>query len=541
MHDSAPPGKRHVQLGGDTSEDESHEESKSLKAAFVAVKGRLERKPFALNEGQKVVMGRGEQADIQILDSSLSRLHCCITREDESFIIEDLESRNGTWVNGNQITRAHLLSGDRIKTGGIEFEFKVDEERRKVQACLIADVPERVEGAIREKLKMEQADLMNLSPRLETIENYRKVQQDLATIYKIGNLVHSEGDMSKLCELVMDAIFEVVDAERGFLILADDTTGRLSPVAAREGEKRSEEVEVTFSRTIVDESFSSGYSFLSADAMADDRFKEGESIMFRNIRSVMCAPVQTQDKTLGVIYVDTVTDSEAFAKHELELLTAIGKQAGIAIERAKLMEGLEKLFYGSVRTLVATIEAKDKYTFGHSERVTAYAMQIAEHLDEQDDILGTIQLAGLLHDIGKIGIKESILNKAGGLNEEEFADVRGHPAIGAKILTHIENIEDVARAVRHHHERYDGSGYPDGLRGEEIPYEARILAVADAFDAMTSRRPYRDTLSKDEVIEEFSSNKGTQFDPDIADVLLRLFDEDALRTPDSIYAADGGE
>jgi len=512
-----------------------------LKAAFVAVKGRLERKPFALKDGQKVVMGRGEQADIQILDSSLSRLHCCITRENDSFIVEDLESRNGTWVNGKQVSRAHLLPGDRIRIGGVEFEFRLEEDRRRLKANLIADVPERVGGAIKEKLKMDQADLMNLSPRLETIENYRKVQQDLATIYKIGNLIYSEGDMAKLCELVMDVIFEVLDAERGFLILADDATGRLSPVAARQGDKRGDEVEMTFSRTIVDEAFRSGYSFLSADAMADDRFKDGESIVFRNIRSVMCAPVQTQDKTLGVIYVDTVTDSEAFAKHELELLTAIGKQAGIGIERAKLMEGLEKLFYGSVRTLVATIEAKDRYTFGHSERVTAYAMQIAEELGLQEDVLGTIQLAGLLHDIGKIGIKESILNKPGELDDSEFADVRGHPAIGAKILMNIENIEDVARAVRHHHERYDGSGYPDGLRGEEIPFEARILAVADAFDAMTSRRPYRDMLTREEVTEEIRSSMGSQFDPKIAEVLLRLFDENRLRTPDSIYQAGDEE
>ncbi|MBM4043625.1 MAG: HD domain-containing protein [Planctomycetes bacterium] len=507
------------------------------KATFVALKGKLESKPFLLEAGKRIVLGRGEGADIQVLDSGLSRLHCFIERQDESFVLQDMGSRNGTWVNGNRIERAHLLPGDRVKIGGIEFEFNLEDDRRRTQANLVASIPERVGGEIKEKLKMETADLMNLSPKFQNIENYRKVQQDLATIYKIGNLIHSEHDLKNLYKCIMDAIFDVVEAERGFLILADEKTQRLAPVVGRHRRGDVPESEMAFSHTIVDESFKSGYSFLSADAMADDRFKEGESIIFKNIRSVMCVPVQTQQRILGVIYVDTVTDAEAFAKHELELLTAIGKQAGIAIERAQLMERLEKLFLGSIRTLVATIEAKDKYTFGHSERVTAYALQIATELGIPEDQMVTCQLAGLLHDVGKIGVTDTLLSKNGPLTDDEYSDVKRHPSVGAKIISNIEETADIAQAIRHHHERWDGSGYPDGLTGEDIPLASRILSVADAFDAMTSRRPYRDMFTRDEVMEELERKAGSQFDQKVVEAFLRLCRQGKLKTPAS-YAEE---
>lgn len=507
----------------------------NVNVSLVAVKGRLQSKSFSLTEGERLSIGRGDKADIQIMDHGLSRLHCAIGREADSFFVEDLGSRNGTWINGIRIKRAHLSPGDEVRIGGIEFEFSAATERRQQDANLRADVPEKIGSAIRERFDLDQTDLMCLSSKFESVENYRRVQNALATIYKIGNVIHSVTHLEGLFQILMESVLEVTESERGFLILTGDDGETLRTVVAVGAEVSEEGEAPSFSRTIVEECFSSGDSFFTPDALADERVREGESIIMQRIRSAVCVPVQTQAQILGVIYVDTVTTSEAFGRHDLELLTAIGKQAGIAIDRAALLERVQTQLYDSVRTLVATIEAKDNYTKGHSERVTAYSMQIAEEMGFVGEGLANIQLAALLHDVGKVGTPESILNKEGKLTDEEFEVIKQHPEVGAKIIQNIKDTAAIVAIVNHHHERYDGSGYPSGLSGEGIPTEARILAVADAFDAMTSDRAYRRIFSKEEVIEEFRRFSGIQFDPTAAEVFINLYERDRLYVPDLIY------
>lgn len=203
-------------------------------------------------------------------------------------------------------------------------------------------------------------------------------------------------------------------------------------------------------------------------------------------------------------------------------------------EKAAYLQNLEKkideltgelqvLFVSSMSSLVYALEAKDRYTKGHSLRVCDIAVKMAEHRMGICKESREIELAGKLHDIGKIGIPEAILNKPGGLTEEEFHHIKEHPIIGQNILTSIENLKSVAKIIRHHHEKFDGGGYPDNLAGELIPTGAKILAIADSYDAMTTARPYRPPQDPYKAAQEIEKNAGTQFDPKWAAVFLELF------------------
>ena len=186
----------------------------------------------------------------------------------------------------------------------------------------------------------------------------------------------------------------------------------------------------------------------------------------------------------------------------------------------------EQLFLQVVRSLADAIDAKDTYTNGHSGRVADYSKEIARRYGYSEEDLNSIYMMGLLHDVGKIGVPDEVINKTSRLTDEEFALIKTHPVIGSKILENIKNMPKLAYGARWHHERYGGGGYPDGLKGEEIPEEARIIAVADAYDAMTSNRSYRNVMPQEKVREQIEKGKGSQFDPAFADIMLAMIDED---------------
>ncbi len=187
-------------------------------------------------------------------------------------------------------------------------------------------------------------------------------------------------------------------------------------------------------------------------------------------------------------------------------------------------EKLEHAYLDSIETLRYTIEAKDIYTRGHSDRVSEFSVLIGKKLGLSDEDLNTLKIGGLFHDIGKIGVPDSILQKADKLTDDEYSQIKQHPNIGVHILSNATIFKDILPIVEHHHERYDGKGYPSGLAGEEIPYLARIAAVADSFDAMSSRRAYRESLPKEKILSEFMRCRGTQFDPDIDDTFIDILE-----------------
>lgn len=189
-------------------------------------------------------------------------------------------------------------------------------------------------------------------------------------------------------------------------------------------------------------------------------------------------------------------------------------------------EKLERISMQIVKTLSGAIDAKDTYTNGHSTRVAEYSRAIAKRAGFNEKQQNDIYMMGLLHDVGKIGIPESIINKPARLTDEEYNVIQNHPSMGARILSNITEFPKLATGARWHHERYDGKGYPDGIAGEDIPVEARMIAIADAYDAMSSRRSYRDVLPQDYIRGELVKGRGTQFDPVFTDVMLEMIDED---------------
>ena len=210
-------------------------------------------------------------------------------------------------------------------------------------------------------------------------------------------------------------------------------------------------------------------------------------------------------------------------------------QRNLADEVEKKTMEYEELFIQVVESLATAIDAKDTYTNGHSVRVAEYSKEIAKRYGYNEEKQDAVFMMGLLHDVGKIGIPDSVINKPARLTDEEFALIKTHPSVGARILSNIKKMPRLADGARWHHERYDGKGYPDGLSGEDIPEESRMIAVADAYDAMTSNRSYRRSLSQEVVRGEIEKGKGTQFDPQFADIMIQMIDEDTeYRMRDSI-------
>ncbi|MFI5295893.1 MAG: HD domain-containing phosphohydrolase [Thermodesulfovibrionales bacterium] len=242
------------------------------------------------------------------------------------------------------------------------------------------------------------------------------------------------------------------------------------------------------------------------------------------IKSSLMVPLVAKGETIGLLDIGSTFHGRLAPEH-LSAAVNIASQITVALENAMLYEDLQQLLVGTITSLAAAIDAKSPWTNGHSERVTQYAVEIGKELGLKDHDLEMLRLSALLHDVGKIGTYDIVLDKPGKLTEEEFALVKKHPKKGAEILAPIKQLIDVIPGVLHHHERYDGKGYPDGLKEEDIPLQARILCVADSFDAMTADRPYRTASGKDYAISEVKRWSGTQFDPNVVAVFLRVLDK----------------
>lgn len=228
-----------------------------------------------------------------------------------------------------------------------------------------------------------------------------------------------------------------------------------------------------------------------------------------------------------------------FEPEQLCLIVESGiKKFEISTSKTQILRDLSELFYKTIKAIAYALDAKDKYTHGHSMRVTLYSLALAKHLDLPDDLLEEIETTGLLHDIGKIAIPEKILLKPGKLTEEEYEIIKTHPELGGKLVNGIEKLKLISNWLKSHHERYDGNGYPEKLKGEEIPISSRIIAIADTYDAMTSDRAYRKALSHEVAIAEIRRCSGSQFDPNLADLFINICDEIEIikKDPEGCYS-----
>jgi len=252
---------------------------------------------------------------------------------------------------------------------------------------------------------------------------------------------------------------------------------------------------------------------------------EPKKIDSAEITAEIAIPLGFREQIVGVLYLGSKEPLYNFGTEEMDFLSSLADVISMAIFNGMLYQQMEESYLSTVTALTNAIEAKDPYTRGHTERVMGYAMRIADRLGLSSQEKDHLRFVAALHDIGKIGISREILDKPGTLGNEEWDEVKRHPNKGMDILRPIRFLNPIIPHILHHHERYEGSGYPEGLKGEQIPFYARILAVLDAFDAMTSDRPYRNALSIESAKEELKKESGKQFDPRIVEVFLKILEE----------------
>ena len=244
-------------------------------------------------------------------------------------------------------------------------------------------------------------------------------------------------------------------------------------------------------------------------------------------------PIAIKGELKGVVFTGPKLSDGEYTSYDLDIMTFIANSVGIGMENSRLMEQLQVTYVATLRSLISILEAKDRYTKGHTERVASYSMALANRLELPPEVLRRILFGSLLHDIGKMGLRDSIINKPGPLNDEEWEQMRAHPVVGAAIVEKMEFLTGAVEIVRHHHESWNGKGYPDGLAGEDIPLVARIVTVGDSFDAMTTDRPYRKALSITEAIRRLEEGAGVQFDAELVKVFVKYVHEKGrdLATP----------
>ena len=484
-----------------------------------------------LKPGEPVTAGRVAQCDLQLDDPSVSRRHCTFTLVDAGVRVQDLGSANGTFVNDEPVGETIAHAGDVIRLGATVLDLRDPSTPTGTHPHVLMREDSTVESVIQKRIEPSNLEwLTSASGAAPSLALLQRAQRHLATLHRVSEMLSAGRDMQRVTDATLRAILEVLAADRTAIVLrrADPALGGMEVLAARSRTESSEPFSV--SRTLVADVIEKGISVFAHDASADARFASGESIVGQHVRSVMCVPLRTTEEVLGAMYVDSLSGAGRFTEADLELLAAIGNQAGVAIHRVRLMGELERLLLDTIRAIAATVDARDGYTHRHSERVAALGGLLARELGMSDDERETVELSGLLHDVGKIAVPDSILNKPGRLTPEEFAEMRKHPVHGARILGNIQSptIKAVLPGVRYHHEKFDGTGYPEGLKGEDIPLLGRLLGVADFYDALTSARAYRAATDPLEAIGLLEKGAGAHFDPAIVAAAVRLFERGEL-------------
>ncbi len=425
-------------------------------------------------------------------------------------------------------------------------------------------------GAVDYFQEMLRLLAQNFQTALRTEEQIETVGVELARVYEELVLLHristnmrvTESDTNFL-QLACDSLTDIVLVEGIAVVLERVVEGdRRLVVAAGSGLiDIDDSMAAALHGRLTDEVARGREALLDSEVDAPFRYDWPASV--RNIIAVpLCAKDKGESATtrrgkgavsiIGLMVAVNRVDKPDFDSTDVKLFTSVASGCAVFIENGKLFNDLKELFVGSLKALTNSIDAKDQYTRGHSERVALISRWIAERVAEreplEDDQIQKVYLAGLLHDIGKIGIDENVLRKNGKLSPEEWACICRHPSIGASILRGIKQMREIVPGVLCHHERADGRGYPDGLKGDEIPLTGKIVGLADSFDAMTSRRTYRDAMSVEHALDEIRKGLGTQFDARIGAIFLEsdierlweIIQEDGLASYDAAHFADYG-
>ena len=447
--------------------------------------------------GERKTIGRSPQADFVIDEPSLSRLHAAVAMTaDGGLAVEDLDSTNGVFVNGSRQRASTLAIGDAVVFGILKYHV----EEAPAEESAFSD------QTIFRALKVEEP-----SGSIDTIA--------VTGLLASSRELMACSDLPGLLDRVLDRLQPVLKPDRSAILLFDAASGELTTRAVRPaGEYTS--ISDFASSTAVREAIRAREVLEICDARLDSRFQDASSIARAGVRSAICVPLLGRTGPIGALYADQVWYAGRFSKEQVQYTAAFAAHAAAALETAKLYDDRERHFRATLESFARAIDARDRYTAGHSERVTAYTLVLAGAAGIPESELEVIRRACMLHDIGKVGVPDSVLLKPGPLDPAERAMMEAHVVIGYDMLVPLPFLKDSLPGIRGHHERWNGGGYPDGLAGEDIHPHARLMAVADSYDAMTSARPYRDALPIDEAAHRLRVDSGRQF----AAAAIEVFD-----------------
>jgi putative nucleotidyltransferase with HDIG domain len=356
-------------------------------------------------------------------------------------------------------------------------------------------------------------------------------QSQLRALMSVGQVINSSLGLRRVLEEVMDSLISLMHAERGFLMLRESNGEMAVQIARGIAHINLDEEAFKVSKTIVRKVVESGEPVLTTNAQADPRFDAQMSVAAYQLRSILCVPLKLKKDLIGVLYVDNRAHAGIFKDNDLELISAFADQAAVAIDSARLFEDLqeshrelEKAYQATLEGWVRALDLRDKETEGHTQRVTILTQRLARSMGVEGDALVHITRGALLHDIGKMAIPDGILLKPGQLTEEERLLIQRHPVYAYEMLSPIAFLVPAIDIPYCHHEKWDGSGYPRGIRGKEIPFAARIFPVIDVWDALTSNRPYRRAVPQYEVRARIKAESGKHFDPVVVDAFMEMKD-----------------
>ncbi len=424
------------------------------------------------------------------------------------------------------------MTEHRCTFDGAEYcEFKMEWAKKSLFALLFGFaagrkqiLKESLEELEREKrlleLKYHEVETLNITLR-------KKVDQ-LTSLDACSKATTSILETDHLLDVVTSLITNIMEFDRALIMLVDENRKQLVTTKIAGGDSRTHEVladyTIPLDRTnnILARVVASGIAQIVNDV--DHSLLRKENLVIKNFRpgSFVAIPLITRNRVIGVMAAERKRGLADFSTSDLDYVMNFCNQIAVSLENARLIEGMKSSFVSSILSLAQALEAKDAYTRGHSNRVAAYSTIIARRLGMNEEQVENIRLIALMHDVGKIGIPDSIMGKPGPLTQKEFMVIKRHPLVSLRIIEPLIPNRSDLRHIKNHHERFDGLGYPDGLAGEEIPIEARIIAVADSFDAMTTSRPYRETMDRETALGEIVRNRGTQFCPSVADIFVDI-------------------
>ncbi|MFC1594256.1 HD domain-containing phosphohydrolase [Candidatus Omnitrophota bacterium] len=349
-------------------------------------------------------------------------------------------------------------------------------------------------------------------------------EDELNRLLRIEQEISAQLQLGEIARIVVENAHTIFSVEKCALLLLNQETRELTiqySVGIQERDVKN--TKVAFGQGISGHALERNEILVINDFEKERWVPRGEEEYYYT-GPLVSAPLAVKGTQFGVLNLDRKKTGQPFNDDDIRFLSGLAVQAAIAIQNAKLYETIQEGYLSTITALAEALDAKDPYTHRHSENVTRFSVAIAQELKLPTSEIEKIRRSGLLHDIGKIGIQDNILTKPGRLTDDEFEQIKTHPVKGENIVQSLPFLKEVAAIVRHHHERYNGGGYPDRLKGYQIELGSKILAVADAFDAMTSDRPYRKALGLEKATDELKTNSGTQFDPIVVEAFLKVLD-----------------